>query len=133
MNNSTVRKALIAVVSCLIILLIFGGCEDSERIYYDDINITLQDSSERIIIKEWSFLLGSGIEVYYQKNDTDPVLLGKRLGGDNGFCPFKEGMYEFSQDGNSVTLKWAFRGSQKNKTDWCSETFDYLNNLGAVG
>ena len=38
-----------------------------------------------IIIKEWSFLLGSGTEVYYQKGDAEPILLGKTLGGDDGF------------------------------------------------
>ena len=116
------KKALI-VLGCLVVLLAFGGC-DSEREYYDDIHITLQDSSERIIIRECFFLLGSGAEVYFQKNGTDPVLLGKTTGGDDGFCPFKEGLYEVSQDGNSVTVKWCFNSSNKDKTNWRSKTFE---------
>lgn len=123
MNKITIRNASIAVTVCLIILLVFGGC-GSEREYYDDIYISLQDSSEKIIIKEWRYLQGSGAEVYYQKNDTDPVILGKTTGGDDGFCPFKEGLYEFSQDGNSVIVRWCFDPSNKDKTNWRSETFE---------
>ena len=117
------KKALTAVLGCLVVLLAFGGC-DSEREYYDDIYIPLQDASEQLIIKEWSFLLGSGIEVYYQKGDAEQILLGKALGGDDGFCPFKEGLYELTQDGNSVTIKWCFSPSNKNKDDWKSKTFE---------
>lgn len=123
MNNMTIRNTLIAIVCCMFILLSFGGCA-SEREYYDDIHITLQDSSERITIKEWSYLLGSGAEVYYQKNDAEPVLLGKTTGGDDGFCPFKEGLYELSQDGNTVTVKWCFNPSNKDKSSWKHETFE---------
>ena len=123
MNNIFIKKALIVVLGCLVVLLAFGGC-DSEREYYDDIHIALQDSSERIIIKEWSYLLGSGAEVYYQKNDAEPVLLGKTTGGDDGFCPFKEGLYELSQDGNTVTVKWCFNPSNKDKSSWKHETFE---------
>lgn len=123
MNNIFIKKALIAVLGCLVVLLVFGGC-NSGREYYDDIHITLQDLSERIIIREWSFLLGSGAEVYFQKNGTDPVLLGKTTGGDDGFCPFKEGLYEVSQDGNSVTVKWCFDPSDNDKINWRSKTFE---------
>ncbi|MBE6672342.1 MAG: hypothetical protein E7599_02330 [Ruminococcaceae bacterium] len=117
------QKALTAVLGCLVVLLAFCGC-DSEREYYDDIYIPLQDASEQLIIKEWRFLLGSGIEVYYQKNDDNPILLGKATGGDDGFCPFKESLYEFTQDGDSVTIKWCFNPSEsKDKTTWKSKTF----------
>ena len=119
MNNRTKRIiALIAVVTCLIIILIVGAC-DSGREYYDDIHITLQDSSEEIIIKEWSYLLGSGAEVYYKKGGK-LILLGETTGGDDGFCPFKEGLYEVIQNDNSVTVKWCFR----TVGDWRSETFE---------
>ncbi len=122
MNKITIKNTLIAVASCLIILLFLSGCA-SEREYCDDIYITLQDSSEKIIIKEWRYLLGSGAEVYYQKND-DMILLGKTTGGDDGFCPFKEGLYEFTQDGNSVILEWCFNPANKDKSNWRSETFE---------
>jgi hypothetical protein len=127
MNNIFMKKALIAVLGCLVVLLAFCGCDSegaSEREYYDDIYFTLQDASEKLIIKEWSFLLGSGSEVYYQKGDDDPILLGKTTGGDDGFCPFKEGLYEITQDGRSVTVKWCFRPSDKDTSNWRSETFE---------
>jgi hypothetical protein len=127
MNNIFMKKALIAVLGCLVVLLAFCGCDsegDFEREYYDDIYFTLQDASEKLIIKEWSFLLGSGSEVYYQKGDDDPILLGKTTGGDDGFCPFKEGLYEITQDGRSVTVKWCFRPSDKDTSNWRSETFE---------
>lgn len=124
MNNIFMKKTLIAVLGCLVVLLAFCGCDsegDFEREYYDDIYITLQDESEKLIIKEWSFLLGSGSEVYYQKSDDDPILLGKTTGGNDGFCPFKEGLYEITQDGRSVTVKWCFNPSM---SIWRSETFE---------
>ena len=111
----------------LAVLLIFSfyGCDSTEREYYPDIVIELQNPSEKIIIKEWRFLLGSGADVYYQKDDAALVLLGKTTGGDDGFCPFNEGLYEISQNGSSVTLKWAFRHSDSDKSDWKSKTFDF--------
>jgi hypothetical protein len=123
MNNIFMKKVTIAVLGCLVVLLVFCGC-DSEREYYDDIHITLQDVSEKLIIKEWSYLQGSGIEVYYQKRDGDPILLGKATGGDDGFCPFKENLYEIAQDGRSVTVKWCFKPSDEDKSKWRSQTFE---------
>lgn len=123
MNNIFIKKALIAVLGCLVIFLAFCGCE-SEREYYNDIYITLQDASEKLIIKEWSFLQGSGFEVYYQRSNDDPILLGKSIGGDDGFCPFKEGLYEITQDNRSVTVKWCFDPSDKDMSNWRSETFE---------
>ena len=123
MNKIIQKNVSIAVVVCLLISFVLGGCA-SEREYYDDIYITLQDSSEKIIIKEWSYLQGSGAEIYYQKNDTDPVILGKTTGGDDGFCPFKEGLYEIAQDGDSLIVRWCFNPSNKDKTDWRYKSFE---------
>ena len=95
--------------------------------YYDDINITLQDASEKLIIKEWSFLQGSGIEVYYQRCDENPLLLGNATSGDDGFCPFKEGLYEITQTNRSVTVKWCFSPSDKDMSNWRSKTFELPN------
>ena len=122
MNRIFIKKALIAVFCCLVVL-IGVGC-DFEREYYDDIHITLQDASEKLIIKEWSFLLGSGAEVYYQRGDDQPILLGKTNGGDDGFCPFKEGLYEIAQDGRLVRVKWCFNSSDKDMSNWQSKTFE---------
>lgn len=109
----------------LAFLFIVGltGCASDEREFLEDVVVTLEDSSEKIIIKEWRFLLGSGAEVYYQKDSSEPVLLGKTTGGDDGFCPFNEGLYELTQDGNSVTIKWSFNPSDS-KDKWRSKTFN---------
>lgn len=113
--------ALLLMITCALGLV---GCNSAEREYYDDIIINLQDSSDKIIIKEWSYLQGSGAEVYYIKVDAEPILLGKTTGGDDGFCPFKEGLYEITQDGSSVTVKWSFNPSDKDKANWRSKTFE---------
>ena len=65
--------------------------------------------------------MGSGIEVYYQKGDADPILLGTAPAGDDGFCPFKEGLYEITQTDNSVKIKWCFNPSSSN---WKTQTFE---------
>lgn len=61
--------------------------------------------------------------MYYQKDDSEPFLLGKTTGGDDGFCPFDEGLYELTQDGEAVTLKWCFNPSD-DKDKWHSKTFN---------
>lgn len=113
--------ALLLMITCAFGLV---GCNSAEREYYDDIIIDLQDSSEKVIIKEWSYLQGSGAEVYYTKVDAEPILLGNTTGGDDGFCPFKEGLYEITQSGNSVIVKWCFNPSDKDKANWRSKTFE---------
>lgn len=129
MSNNTKRKALIAVLCCFIIVvlgfLIMAFILDNcmlEREYYDDIHIQLETHQAEIIIKEWSFLFGSGAEVYY-KNDDKEILLGKFLGGDDGFCPFKKGLYSVEVDDNKLIIKWG-RYLNDNETNWNKEIFD---------
>lgn len=98
------RKVSIAVVGCMVILCIFSGCA-SEREYHEDIHIPLDMCPAEIIIKEWTYLLGSGAEVYYRDGDKE-ILLGSLLGGDDGFCPFKEGLYSVMVDDNDLTIRW---------------------------
>lgn len=121
MSNITKRNALIAVVSCLIIFIIFGGCA-SEREYYDDIHVQLETHQAEIIIKEWSYLLGSGAEVYYKQDDKE-ILLGNLLGGDDGFCPFKEGLYCVDVDGNNLTIEWC-RFPNNKENAWEKKVFE---------
>lgn len=115
---------LVLLALALILLLGLPGCNETEREYYPDIVITLQDQTESIIIKEWNYLQGSCAEVYYQNDDAAPVLLGTTTGGDDGFCPFKEGLYEIAQDGHSVTVKWCFNPSDNDKSNWKTKTFE---------
>lgn len=98
-------------------LLLFAGCSTSGREYQEDLILEL-GAEEKLIIKEWSFLLGSGADVYYQRGSQKPVLLGKTGGADDGACPFSLGQYEITRDGNAVTVKWRFDADV-----WRSETF----------
>ncbi len=122
MKNNT-KKFLIAVVSCLLLMLILGGCgsERLEREYYDDIHIPLETQQGEIIIKEWTFLLGSGAEIYY-KNGGKNILLGQLQGGDDGYCPFKEGLYEVSEDDGIFTIEWCTY--DRAREHWSKETFE---------
>ena len=104
MRNITKRSALIAIVSCLIIVFTFSGC-DSGRDYLDDLCIPLETHEGEIIIREWTFFLGSGAEIYY-KVDGKEIMLGQLPGGDDGFCPFKAGLYSVTVDGNKFTIQW---------------------------
>ena len=120
---------VIAMMSVIwILILTLAGCAPMEREYHADLVISLQDPLEQLVIKEWSFLQGSGAEVYYQKDGAEPVLLGKTTGGDDGFCPFQKGLYEITQDGGTVTVRWSFQPNDWDKTHWRSETFRLPSN-----
>lgn len=121
MRNLTKRNVSIVVVGCLIILFIFAGCAP-EREYHEDIHISLETRRAEIIIKEWSYLLGSGAEVYY-KDDDKEILLGNLLGGDDGFCPFKEGLYSVAVDGNELTIQWC-RFPNSERESWEEKIFE---------
>ena len=121
MNHLTKRNALIVAISCLLILLTLSGC-GFEREYNDDIIIQLEDRDGEIVIKEWSFLMGSGAEVYYRNGKND-MKLGSLLGGDDGFCPFKEGLYTVTVSGNEVTIEWD-RLPADSTIPWEKKTFE---------
>ncbi len=48
--------------------------------------------------------------------------IGQTVGGDDGFCPFAEGMYEIDIQGDVLTVKWAFQPYQK-KDEWRVDEF----------
>jgi len=127
MSNITKSSALLVVIF-LIVLLILGGCIINRinrlngREYLDDIHIPLEDRQAEIIIKEWRWLLGSGEEVYY-KDDDKKILLGQLWGGDDGFCPFKEGQYSVTVDDGKLTIEWCSIPGNK-AIPWSKKTFD---------
>ena len=125
MSNITKKTALIISLSCLIILFTISGC-DSQREYNDDILIPLKEHQAEIVIREWSFLLGSGAEVYYRDENKD-ILLGNLLGGDDGFCPFQEGLYEVMFDDNQLTIEWC-RFPNNERDSWETKTFELPTN-----
>ena len=117
MSNITKKSALIVIVSCLIIVFTFSGCRGIDKIrgfllasflqrgYHEDICIPLETHEGEIIIREWTFLLGSGAEIYY-KIDGKEIKLGQLPGGDDGYCPFQAGRYSVTVDGNILTIEW---------------------------
>lgn len=121
MNNITKRRTLIVAICCLIMLFTFSGC-NSKREYNDDIHIQLTEHSGEIVIREWSYLLGSGAEVYY-KDEGKEVLLENLLGGDDGFCPFKEGLYAVSVEDNKLTVEWC-RLPNSDRDSWEKKILD---------
>ena len=101
------KRVLLFALLAVLVLSIFTGCTDSSREYKDDICIILEDQDAVIIIREWTFLLGSGIEIYYEKDDKT-TLLGQTLSGDDSYCPFEDGRWSYSISGNTLVLQWAF-------------------------
>ncbi len=108
------------ILCLLMVLFVFGGCS-SAREYHDDIHVQLENRQAEAIIREWSYLLGSGAEVYYRDADEE-TLLGKLLGGDDGFCPFKEGLYSVSVEDNQLTIEWCRLPADKEKA-WDKKAF----------
>ena len=109
------RKIVLLLLTALLLLT---GCGTVAREYREDLVFQLSEQ-ERLIIKEWSFLMGSGAEIYYQQSEQELVLLGQTSGGDDGACPFSEDAYEITRNGNSVTIKWRFRAEI-----WRSKIFE---------
>lgn len=116
MNKGT---ALVGVFA-LAILLLFSGCLMSSREYNEDIVVELADREGTLIIREWSFLMGSGAEVYYDYGWRSPILLGQTSGADDGYCPFEAGRYRVTQKEDTVELSWRSNSAGV----WSSQTFD---------
>lgn len=113
------KKLIFVLCFCLLLC----GCKTSVREYKEDITFQLQDKDDVLIIKEWTYLLGSGADIYYKHGDDAPVFLGKTSGADNGFCPFSEGLYEITEDGDTVIMSWCFKPSDNDRSHWHSESF----------
>ena len=115
---------------CLLLLLALAlvSCQNplGDREYMEDLYIEIPDSANKLLIREWTYLLGSGAEVYWVSSDEEKtVLLGKLTGGDDGYCPFNDGKYNVSFAGDRVTFSWSFNGSD---TYSKTESFTLPNN-----
>lgn len=117
--NKVSRIIVYILVIAGIILLV--GCGELEKDYRQDICVQLNGRNAEIVIKEWSFLQGSGAEIYCRQNGK-MTLLGKTTGGDDGYCPFEHGKYSISVDEETLHIRWAFRSSDLEK-DWREATF----------
>ena len=117
-----IKRGICIAVCCVMILLTFSGC--SLRYYRPDICIPLEDRLGEIVIREWSFLLGSGAEIYYRVGFIE-LELGQLIGGDDGYCPFEAGRYAVYMDGNQVTIKWdQFTSYSDDEKYWDTKTFE---------
>ena len=117
------NKIIVYIFLLITVLTCFCACGRSGREYKGYITFQLQDTDDVLIIKEWTYLLSSGADIYYKHGDDAPVFLGKTSGGDNGFCPFSEGMYEITEDGDAVKISWCFKPSDSDRANWRSEYF----------
>lgn len=120
------KKVIVIVVT--IILLIFAAMViidacSPKRDYYDDIRIPAEEYGGEIVIKEWSYLLGSGADVYFKRDGGKEVLLGKLSGGDNGYCPFRDGKYTANIENGVLTLEWC-KFSDNNDKPWEKKSFE---------
>lgn len=80
-----------------------------------------------IVIKEWRFLQGSGAEIYYRQGEQ-LTQLGNTTGGDDGYCPFADGKYSLSVEGDALRVRWSFRGETQQDT-WKEATFSLPGNF----
>lgn len=97
------------------------GCSYDDREFFADISIPLQEYSAEIVIREWRWLLGSGAELYYQKNGK-LTLLGTTTGGDDGYCPFKAGEFAVNVEENELIVRWSFRADDS-EASWREKRF----------
>ena len=116
-------KKIISALSLLILLLTLAACQNplGEREYMEDLYVNIPNTDYQLLIKEWRYLLGSGEEVYFiSAEGEEPVLLGNLNGGDDGYCPFKNGKYAVKYADGAVTISWSRIG---NDTYEQSESF----------
>lgn len=118
------KKISVIIYLFAVLLICLCGCRTTEREYNDDVVYQLQNEDDVLIIREWRFLLGSGAEIYYVHKDSEPLFLGQTPGADDGYFPFKEGMYEIKENGDSIEISWCFNPSDRDRSAWHTKTFE---------
>ena len=88
-----------------------------------DIVYPLQDPEEKLVIREWSYLTGSGAEIYFQRGEEKPILIGQTNGEEND-TPFKDGAFEIIQNGRFIEVSWRFRASRPDRSHWRTNSFE---------
>ena len=118
---------IIATVILLFIIVLIGlKSFENNRVYKDDITVQIPNSEKLLVIKEWTFMLGSGADIYIVDNGNE-YMLGSTGGGDDGYCPFENGEYDIINNGNgTVTVKYFFGQSSEETGEpiWKENTFD---------
>lgn len=127
MNNRLFTKAL-SLILLVVLTVTATSCSSllGEKDYKEDVCVSLKDGKGKLIIKEWSWLQGSGAEIYHKVGD-ETYLIGKTTGADDGYCPFSNGLYSVAVDGDEVHIKWAFNPGD-DETLWRENTFQLKSN-----
>ena len=120
-------KGCICIVIAVVLIFLFIALVSVgfffSRDYNKDICIPLEEQVGEIVIREWSWGLGSGAEIYYRVGLIE-LELGRVTGGDDGYCPFEAGQYAVTVNGNEVTINWNFTSAANIGKHWDrTETF----------
>ncbi len=114
------RRKRVLFIFLLSVVLCLSSCGGlfGEKDYQEDLYIDVPGTADRILIKEWQYLLGSGQEIYYCVPDEKPVLLGRLSGSDDGYCAFADERYEVTFAEGEVVFRWAtYPGGPLDRTD----------------
>ncbi len=118
-------KKTVLILCAAVLLLCSCTPGASGRDYREDINVPLKNGYT-LIIREWSYTVGSGAEIYLSQKDGKTVFLGRTTGGDDGYCPFADGNYEIVEKDGCIVISWGFRASD-NASDRKTKTFEIPN------
>ena len=121
-------KILLIILSVIVVLgalmFLFKDHLFLGRDYEEDLYIDVPGTEYQILVKEWSFLMGVGQEVYFVedswwKRDTK---LGQLNGGGDGYLPFANGDYKIEYEDGVVTL--SCKKNSKDDKYSISESFE---------
>lgn len=130
MSKTTKRKTIVTLICCLLIMVIFSGCNGLNPFYNSGIRIKLVERQAEILIKEEEHLMGSIAKIYYIEGNEN-VLLGQILSGENGFSAFESGLYSVEVEDNKLTIEWCNASRKiKDHSMWSKKTFDLPINTG---
>ena len=124
MKMRTDLRIAVALLAVLL-LLCLSACTPDARDRRDDLYVTVPGLEQQVLVKEWSFLLGAGQEIYLVARDGESLYyLGDCYGGDDGYTPFENGEYEMTVTDGILRVSWAFRpsGSTRKQKDFTLPT-----------
>ncbi len=139
-KKCSIKLAWIIVAILLVIPLLFFGIlviyqeyrdmpQLFERNYREDVYIDVPDSDLTLVVKQWYWLHGGGVEFYYVKERK--ILKDKYidLGQDtldSAYYPFETGEYEVINNQNGTfTVRWNKHPSNTSPQHWSEITFDF--------
>ena len=102
------------LLSIIVLATVFSGIlKFYSKDYREDLYVDIPDTEYQLLIKEWSYLLASGEEVYFvDGSKKKPVHLGDLRGGDDGYCPFANGDYEITYSDGEVYIAYDSSGNK---------------------